>query len=72
MTIPTGPEAAAAAAICDIVIRRVHVFDGSEALGGVYDVGLIGQEIAAISERRASLKAADARSTATAGGSCPA
>lgn len=34
----------------DIVIRRVHVFDGMEALAGLRDVGVCGREIAAVSE----------------------
>ena len=34
----------------DLVVRRVHVFDGLNALAGVYDVGVRGGDIAAISE----------------------
>ena len=44
------PEASVAPEICDVVIRRVHVFDGHKALIGLHDVGLRGGEIAAVSE----------------------
>ena len=50
MTNPTGQEAVATVATYDIVIRRVHVFDGYKTLAGVYDVGLIGKDIAAVSQ----------------------
>jgi imidazolonepropionase-like amidohydrolase len=40
----TAPE------LHDIVIRRVQVFDGHKALPGTYDIGLRGEQIAAVSE----------------------
>ncbi|MGW7517766.1 amidohydrolase family protein [Streptomyces sp. NPDC054796] len=33
----------------DLVIRRAHVFDGHQALAGLYDIGVDGSEIAAVS-----------------------
>ncbi|MGW8698473.1 amidohydrolase family protein [Streptomyces eurythermus] len=36
-------------AIHDLVIRRAHVFDGHQALAGLYDVAVDGQEIASVS-----------------------
>ncbi|MEU5079905.1 MULTISPECIES: hypothetical protein [Streptomyces] len=36
-------------AIHDLVIRRTHVFDGHQALAGLYDVAVDGQEIASVS-----------------------
>ncbi|MEU7558406.1 amidohydrolase family protein [Streptomyces eurythermus] len=36
-------------AIHDLVIRRAHVFDGHQALAGLYDVAIDGEEIASVS-----------------------
>ncbi|GGR71476.1 amidohydrolase family protein [Streptomyces sp. MBT70] len=36
-------------AIHDLVIRRAHVFDGHQALAGLYDIAIDGEEIASVS-----------------------
>ncbi len=46
----TPTEAVAASEVYDLVIQRVHIFDGCEPMAGLYDVGLRGGEIAVVSE----------------------
>lgn len=50
MTDHPAGTAADAAGHYDLVIRRVHVFDGEQALPGLRDVGIRGREIAGVSE----------------------
>ena len=50
MSNAASSDAIAAPEIHDVAIRRVHVFDGHKALTGLYDVGLRGGQIAAVSE----------------------
>lgn len=44
-----GPSGAGGG-ICDLVIRRTHLFDGRAMLSGLHDVGVSGSEIVAVSE----------------------
>lgn len=53
----------------DLVIRRAHVFDGHRALDGLYDIGVDGTEITAVS---AEPLRGGTEVDAAGGGSCPA
>lgn len=50
MTNQPNDSASPPAECYDLVIRRVHVFDGERTLPGLRDIGLRGREIAAVSE----------------------
>ncbi len=50
MSDEVGAGAPAETAVHDVVIRRVHVFDGLKPLAGLHDVGLSGGQIATVSE----------------------
>lgn len=52
----------------DLVIRRAHVFDGHRALDGLYDIGVDGTEITAVS---AAPLRGGREVDAAGGGSCP-
>lgn len=49
MTNPSEAEASAPASAYDLVVKGVHVFDGHQALAGLFDVGIAGGDISAVS-----------------------